>query len=96
MPLGLNQTDLNASGTSYKDGTPITTPHEFGNAITTPHNFGNPIPTSGTEQNLVTWAPSPSHFGNIIGGNSTSGFLLEDASGVILLEDGSILLLEVQ
>ena len=30
------------------------------------------------------------------GGTSTSGFELEDGSGVLLLEDGTILLLEVQ
>lgn len=43
MPLGLNRTDLNETGTSYKDGTPITEPHEFGNPITLPHEFGNPV-----------------------------------------------------
>lgn len=54
MPRGLNRTDLNSTGTSYRDGTPVTTPHEFGNPITTPHNFGN----------TVDWTPDPAHFGN--------------------------------
>lgn len=73
MPLGLNRTDLNDTGITYKDGTPITEPHDFGNdvdwATPNPAHFGNPIPTSGTEQNKVTWATlDPTHFGNIFGG----------------------------
>lgn len=99
MPLGLNRTDLNSTGNSYANGSPITLPHNFGNPVTAvPVNNGNPIPTSGTEQNQVTWTLSPSHFGNIIGGGggNPSGFELEDGSGVLLLETGDILLLEQQ
>jgi hypothetical protein len=97
MPLGLNRTDLNSSGTSYKNGTPVTTPHNFGNPVTEPVDFGNDIPSDGKEQNKVTWVPSPAHFGNIIGGSGgASGFELESGAGVILLENGSILLLEIQ
>ena len=67
MPLGLNNSDPNHGGHSYRNGTPITLPHEFNTPITLPHSFGNPIPSSGTEQNKVTWAtPNPAHFGNII------------------------------
>lgn len=99
MPRGLNRTDLNTTGVTYKDGTPVTVPKNFGTPIdTTTHNFGNPVTLPKDFGNPVTWAPNSNHFGNIIGGNpaATSGFLLEDSSGVILLEDGSILLLEVQ
>lgn len=97
MSLGLNRTDLNKTGTSYKNGTPITLPHDFGNDVTPPVDFGNDIPSSGTNQNVVNWVPSPAHFGNSFNpAPSASGFLLEDSSGVLLLEDGSILLLEVQ
>jgi hypothetical protein len=67
MPLGVNRTDLNSSGTNYRKGTPINTAtHNFGNPITTPHDFGNDIPSDGKEQNTVTWTPSPAHFGNQI------------------------------
>jgi hypothetical protein len=48
MPRGLNR-----SG-DFRNGTPITLPHEFGTPITEPHDFGND----------VTWTPDPAHFGN--------------------------------
>jgi hypothetical protein len=64
MPLGINRTDLNDDGTTYKDGFPVTLPHDFGDPITLPHSFGNPVPTSGTEKNTVSWSPNPNHFGN--------------------------------
>jgi hypothetical protein len=68
MPLGLNRTDLNSTGTSYRNGTPINTAtHNFGNPIEEPHDFGNPIPSSGTNENVVDWQPNPAHFGNMIG-----------------------------
>jgi hypothetical protein len=100
MPLGTecNRTDLNKTGISYKDGDPITIPHEFGTPVNLPHDFGNDIPSSGTNENDVTWLPSSEHFGNVfnLGPLVTSGFELEDSSGVILLESGDILLLEIQ
>jgi hypothetical protein len=69
MPLGKNNSDINNGGKSYRGGTPLTVPHEFGNPVTQgndPTQFGNPIPSSGTNENRVTWTVSPSHFGNII------------------------------
>ncbi len=69
MPRGLNRTDLNSTGTSYKDGTPVTLPKTFGTPIDlTTHNFGNPV-THGDDPtqfgNDVTWpTPDPAHFGN--------------------------------
>lgn len=100
MPLGLNRTDLNTTGITYKDGFPVTEPLEFGTPITEPHEFGSPVTTPIDVGNPVTWpTPDPAHFGNIFNGvvpPIVSGFELEDGSGVILLEDGSILLLEVQ
>jgi hypothetical protein len=65
MPLGINRTDLNTSGTNYRNGTPINTAtHNFGNPVNTAtKNFGNPIPSSGTETNTVTL---PHEFGNKI------------------------------
>ena len=69
-PLGINRSDPNHGGTSYRNGTPITEPHDFGNDVTwptpDPAHFGNSIPSSGTNQNTVNWVPSPAHFGNII------------------------------
>ena len=61
MPRGLNR-----SG-DFRNGTPITLPHEFGTPITEPHDFGNDITEPKDFGNPVTWAPSPAHFGNIIG-----------------------------
>jgi hypothetical protein len=70
MPLGTecNRTDLNKTGINYKDGTPITEPHEFGTPVNLPHDFGNDIPVSDAtlNSNPVTWpTPNPAHFGNI-------------------------------
>lgn len=176
MPRGLNR-----SG-DFRNGTPITLPHEFGNPVDlTTKDFGNKVtwsPDPAHFGNPVTWpTPDPAHFGNPINVSgqqvtptfspvagsygstqsvtiisagadtiyyttdgstptvlssvysspvsvavsltlkalavksgltnsnigsaayvisTTSGFELEDSSGVILLEDGSILLLEVQ
>jgi hypothetical protein len=98
MPLGTecNRTDLNKTGISYKDGSPITEPHEFGTPVTLPHDFGNDIPSSGTNENDVTWLPNSAHFGNVNPNVTYSGFELEDGSGILLLENGDVLLLELQ
>jgi len=101
MPEGIVRTDLNKTGTSYEDGSPVTLPKNFGNIVNwtpSPAHFGNPVPATDPtfNSNPVTWLPNPAHFGNIIGATTSSGFELEDASGVILLEDGTILLLEIQ
>ena len=89
MPEGLVRKDLNTTGIDYRNGTPVTLPHDFGNDVTwlpSPAHFGNPM----------TWVPSPAHFGNLINGNGseddllqedgTSTFILENSSGNILLE----------
>jgi len=60
MPLGLNR-----SG-DFRNGTPITLPHDFGTDITEPHDFGNDITEPKDFGNPVTWLPNPAHFGNII------------------------------
>ena len=92
MPLGLNRTDLNKTGETYKDGTPITLPHEFGNVVNwapAPAHFGNPIPSDGQEQNTVTWVPDPAHFGNIFGAVAPAGYLLQaDGTSRFLLVSG--------
>jgi hypothetical protein len=62
MPLGLDRVG------DYRNGSPITLPHDFGNDVDwqtpDPAEFGNPIPSDGTNENLVTWLPTPNHFGN--------------------------------
>jgi hypothetical protein len=105
MPLGLNRTDLNTTGITYKDGSPVDwptpDPAHFGNPVDwltpDPAHFGNPIPSDGNNQNIVDWmTPNPAHFGNIFGG-SISGDQLELESGLggFELEDGSgVILLE--
>jgi hypothetical protein len=102
MPLGINRTDLNKTGITYKDGFPITLPHNFGNDVDwltpDPAHFGNPIPSDGHNVNTVDWfTPNPAHFGNIFGGSIPGGnqLELEDGSGGFELEDGSgVILLE--
>lgn len=104
MPEGAVRKDLNTTGVNYLNGNPIPPGAASDNSnpvnwVPAPAHFGNPVPaTSATfNSNPVTWVPTPSHFGNINPKTtSVSGFLLEDGTGVILLEDGSILLLEVQ
>ena len=95
MPIGLNRTNLNTTGITYKDGFPVTLPLVFGTPVTLPVDFGNVVTTPISYGNVVTWAPSASHFGNIIGGSTTSnGFALESGNGVVLLENGSVLIQE--
>ncbi len=94
MPLGINR-----SG-GYLRGFPITLPHSYGNQINLPtHNFGNPVNIPLADGNLVTWIPSPAHFGNpvplypttYVGSTPSSedDLLLEDGITTISLEDGS-------
>ncbi len=98
MPLGLNR-----SG-GYLRGFPITLPHNFGTPINlSTHNFGNPVNIPLADGNLVTWIPSPAHFGNpvplypttYVGStppsppSSEDDLLLEDGITTISLEDGS-------
>lgn len=67
MPRGLVRTDLNTTGVSYKDGSPVTLPKSFGNPITLPKNFGNPVVLPKNFGNVVNWpTPDPAHFGNEI------------------------------
>jgi hypothetical protein len=60
MPEGLNRQG------DFRNGTPITLPHDFGTDITEPHDFGNDITEPKDFGNPVTWLPNPAHFGNII------------------------------
>jgi len=61
MPLGLNRTG------DYRNGFPITTPHSYGNQVNlVTLDFGNDVVEPKDFGNLVTWEPSPAHFGNII------------------------------
>ena len=110
MPLGLNRTDLNTTGINYLHGFKITLPHNFGNLVTWkpfPAYFGNPVLLPLDFGNVVNWRVEPYqyygnlHFGNYIGytpvpPSSVSGIELEDGSGLIVLENGDIILLEVQ
>lgn len=66
MPLGLNR-----SG-DFRNGTPVTEPHEFGNPVDwetadgNPAHFGNPVTLPKIFGNVVNWLPNPAHFGNKI------------------------------
>ena len=102
MPEGLVRKDLNTTGIDYRNGTPVTLPHDFGNDVTwlpSPAHFGNTVtwvPSPAHFGNPMTWVPSPAHFGNLINGNGseddllqedgTSTFIRENSSGNILLE----------
>jgi hypothetical protein len=63
MPDGIVRTDLNSSGTSYKNGFPVTGPISYGNEVTEPHNFGCTIPpTFATSHSSPMTLPH--NFGN--------------------------------
>lgn len=62
MPRGLDRTDLNKTGISYRNGFPITLPHNFGDPITLPHDFGNGPPQDTPGNSVIL----PKNFGNII------------------------------
>lgn len=68
MPKGLVRSDPNHGGDSYRNGFAVVEPLEFNTPITEPHVFGTEIPVADRSlaENLVTWAPSPAHFGNIV------------------------------
>jgi len=67
MPRGLNRTDLNTTDTNYLHGNPVVEPVNFGQPVTLPKNFGNSVTLPKNFGNPATWAPSPAHFGNILG-----------------------------
>jgi hypothetical protein len=104
MPLGVNRTDLNTTGITYKDGFPVTwptpNPAHFGNPVDwltpDPTHFGNPIPSDGNNVNTVDWqTPDPAHFGNLFAVGFNGAIELEDGSGVIELESATgVILLE--
>jgi hypothetical protein len=58
----------------FRNGTPITLPHNFGNVINlsahpeSDGDFANPEPSNLGNVNIVNWTPTPTHFGNQIGG----------------------------
>jgi len=62
MPLGLVR-----SG-DFRNGTPIVLPHVVGTPATLPEPQENVQPQSNSSlsSNLVTWTPSPAHFGNTV------------------------------
>lgn len=68
MPEGAVRTDVNSTGDSFRDGTPVTLPVAPGTAVTLPKEFGTEIPVADAtlKSNPVTWLPTPEHFGNSI------------------------------
>ena len=73
---------------THNFGNLVTLPVAYGNPVIEPKNFGNPVPLYPTTYVAGSTPPSPP--------SSASGFELEDGSGIILLEDGDVLLLEQQ
>jgi hypothetical protein len=78
MPLGKVNTG------NFSKGTPITLPHQFGNAVDGSEPTGNVQPQANPalDGNPVTWAPSPTHFGN------NSEISMQAVPAVILIEQG--------
>lgn len=68
------------------------------NWLPSPAHFGNPVPATDPtfNSNPVTWqTPNPAHFGNLVTPSVVSNALLFENGDFILLEDGSgIILLE--
>jgi hypothetical protein len=69
---------------SFRNGTPITLPHQFGNPAGQGQNFGNVIPqkNASLNSNPVTWAPSPTHFGNQV------SFSMQVVPPITMIEHG--------
>jgi hypothetical protein len=68
----------------FRSGTPITIPHQFGTPINNPEPFGNILPQSNATMNSnpVTWTPSPTHFGDMI------GFSLQSVPPIVIVARG--------
>jgi hypothetical protein len=70
MPRGLNRTDLNTTGISYKNGFPIDTDtHVWGNPVDweiSPSYFGTIVSLPVSFGNAITWKPISNHFGNSV------------------------------
>jgi hypothetical protein len=68
MPKGIVRTDLNQTGTTFKDGTPVTLPKEFGTEVELPLDLGNAVPAAAStdNNNPVDWEPAVDLFGNAI------------------------------
>ena len=79
MPKGLVRAG------DFREGTPIVLPHRFGNLVGEPEPFGNiePQPNDTLFENQVTWAPSPTHFGNQV------SFSLQTVPPVVVIPAGS-------
>ena len=80
MPLGLNR-----SG-DFRNGSPVTLPHDFGNDVTTPVDFGNDVTTPVNFGNAVTWLPNPAHFGNIIQPNQQATPVFSPTGGGVICD----------
>jgi hypothetical protein len=96
MPCGLVRKDLNLTGVSFRNGSPITLPHDFGNPVNwtpNPAHFGNPVPPTDPSfnSNPVNWIVNPAHFGNLIG--PVGNFLLLADNTLILLTNGTGILI---
>jgi hypothetical protein len=70
----------------FRNGTPMLAGHQFGNPVGEPEPFGNNEPQSNTSmsENLVTWLPSPAHFGNQV------SFSLQTVPPVVILAPGTV------
>jgi hypothetical protein len=70
MPMGSCRDDLNQTGESFRNGSPLPNePDEHSNPIppSSPVLNSNPIPIDPAfNSNVVNWSPSPNHFGNNI------------------------------
>ena len=68
----------------FRNGTPITLPHQFGNPVDSVENFGNVQPQSNStlNSNPVTWLPAAAHFGNQV------SLSLQSVPPIVLIESG--------
>jgi hypothetical protein len=80
MPQGLVR-----SG-DFRNGTPMTLPHNFGNLIGQPEPFGNVIPQSNStlNGNPVSGSPTPNMFGNQV------SFSLQTVPSVVIVSPGGV------
>lgn len=72
------------SSGDFRKGTPLQIPHQFGTPVANPEPQGNVIPQANTtlNSNPVTWAPTPTHFGNQV------GFSMQAVPPIVIVQPG--------
>jgi aminopeptidase S len=79
MPMGIVRAG------DFRSGCPIIEPHVYGTPVNDPEPQGNVIPQANAtlDTNPVTWAPTPTHFGNQV------AFSLQSVPPIVVIAPGN-------